>query len=98
MLHEPAAQSGPDSSAPFKARLGVYMFIFYLFFYAGFVTLNLWKPLWMEARVLLGMNLATVYGFALIVGALVQAMIYSFFCSARERAMSDQAEEGKDPQ
>jgi uncharacterized membrane protein (DUF485 family) len=94
MLHEPAAPTGSDPAAPFKARLGIWMFAGYLLFYAGFVAINLWKPLWMEAQVLLGINLATVYGFALIIGALVQAMIYNSICGARERATSHQGGEG----
>ena len=96
MLHEPSAPSGRDPAAPFKARVGVWMFAFYLLFYVGFVAINLWKPLWMEAPVFLGMNLATVFGFVLIIGALVQAVIYNAMCRARELALRDQAEEGAD--
>ena len=94
MLHEPAMPTGRDPAAPFKARLGIWMFLSYSLFYAGFVTVNLWKPLWMDVQVLLGMNLATIYGFALIVVALVQAVIYSIICGRREHAMRDQAKEG----
>ncbi len=84
MLHEPAAQAGEDFSAAYKTRLGVQMFIPYLLFYAGFVALSLASPQSMEAIVLLGMNLATVYGFALIVVALILALIYDGLCRARE--------------
>ena len=42
--------------------------------------------LWMEVRVLMGMNVATVYGFALIIAALLQALAYNAMCNARERA------------
>jgi|LSQX01.2.fsa_nt_gb uncharacterized membrane protein (DUF485 family) len=94
MLHEPAAQAGEDYSVRYKTRLGVTMFIPYLLFYAGFVAWNLASPESMEAIVLLGMNLATVYGFALIVVALILALIYDAMCRAREaldKAASDAA-------
>ena len=91
MLHEPAAQSGKDAAAPYKSRLGVWMFILYSLFYASFVALNLYDPLIMEKPVLFGMNLATVYGFALIVVALILALIYDKLCRAQETAMGDDA-------
>ncbi len=90
MLHEPAAPVGKDPAAAFKSRLGVWMFLAYSLFYTGFVGINLYKPLWMEVQVLLGMNLATVYGFALIIVALIQALIYDAICRGREHALRHQ--------
>lgn len=86
MLHAPAAPVGNDAAAPYKARLGVWMFLFYSLFYGGFVAINLVDPLLMESTVCFGLNLAVVYGFALIVVALVQALIYDAFCRAKEGA------------
>ena len=94
MLHEPAAPVAEDAAAGYKTRLGVWMFIAYLLFYAGFVGLNLASPQSMEAIVLLGMNLATVYGFALIVVALILALIYDGLCRAREEVARVDAAEG----
>ena len=93
MLHEPAAPVGKDPAAAYKMRLGVWMFLFYSLFYAGFVAINLYKPLLMEATVFMGLNLATVYGFALIIVALIQALIYDAMCRAREHALSAQPSE-----
>ena len=87
MLHEPAAESGPDHASAYKMRLGVRMFIPYALVYAGFVFVNLAKPAWMEKTVLLGMNLAVVYGFGLIALALVMALFYNHFCARQERAL-----------
>ena len=92
MLHEPAAQSGKDPAAPFKMRLGIWMFLLYAIVYAIFVGINLYDPLLMEAEIVLGLNLATVFGFGLIIAALLQALIYNTICTRRERAMGDQAE------
>ena len=86
MLHEPAAPLETDPAAPFKAHLGLWMFLFYSLFYAGFVAINLLRPLLMEKTVFLGLNLATVYGFALIIVALIAALIYDGLCWNRERS------------
>ena len=94
MLHEPAAQSGKDPAASYKMRLGVWMFIFYSVFYVGFVAINLIDPLLMEATVFMGLNLATVYGFALIIVALIQALIYDSMCRKQEKALADRPDEG----
>ncbi|NPV45708.1 MAG: hypothetical protein HPY69_02015 [Armatimonadetes bacterium] len=91
MLHEPAAQAGEDRAASYKASLGVWMFVFYSLFYAGFVWVNLSNPTAMEAEWLMGLNGATVYGFALIIVALIQALIYDVLCRAREHALSNQS-------
>jgi uncharacterized membrane protein (DUF485 family) len=92
MLHEPAAPVGHDPAAPFKSRLGVWMFILYALFYAAFVAINLINPLLMERTVVWGLNLATVYGFALIIVALVQALVYNMICTNRERALETKEE------
>jgi uncharacterized membrane protein (DUF485 family) len=93
MLHEPAAPVGKDPAASFKMRLGVWMFALYFVFYAGFVAINLFKPLLMEETVLLGLNLATVYGMALIIVALIQALIYDAICRSREHALASRSPE-----
>jgi len=94
MLHEPAATGGKDPAAAYKTRLGVWMFVCYCLFYASFVAVNLVSPTSMELTVLAGMNLATVYGFALIVVALIQALIYDVLCRAQEAALAGQSDEG----
>jgi len=94
MLHEPASSGGTDPAAAFKMRLGVWMFALYCLFYGSFVYVNLASPLSMEKVVFAGLNLATVFGFALIVFALVQALIYDAACRARERQLAGAPEEG----
>ncbi len=86
MLHEPAAQCGPDASAEYKQNIGVWMFLLYAVVYAIFVAINLLKPLWMEKTVFMGLNLAMVYGFGLIVFALIEALIYNHMCRKHEAA------------
>ncbi len=84
MLHEPASNSGPDNASGYKTRIGAYMFALYGLIYAGFVVINLAKPVFMEKIIFLGLNVAVVYGFGLIIFALVLAMIYNGMCAKEE--------------
>ncbi len=84
MLHEPATPSGKDPAGPFKIRLGLWMFLSYLLFYISFVAINLISPLTMAKIVFAGLNLATVYGFALIIVALIEALVYDWLCRRKE--------------
>lgn len=86
MLHEPAQEHGEDRAAPYKMRLGVYMFILYATIYVGFVVINTVNPVLMEMEIFLGLNLAVVYGFGLIIFALILALIYNSMCNAKENA------------
>jgi len=88
MLHQAATPSGKDPAASYKMKLGVYMFFLYLLFYIGFVAINLLSPISMEAIVFMGLNLVTVYGFSLIIGALILAFIYDGFCRRKEQQLS----------
>ena len=69
----------PESSASprqFNMRLGMVLFVIYLVLYVGFVLINAFAADLMETETLAGLNLAIVYGFGLIVSALVLACIY----------------------
>ncbi len=97
MLHEPAMRAGTDHAAGFKTRLGLKMFGFYSLFYAGFVAINLIAPRSMEATIVAGLNFAVVYGFGLIVLALVMALIYSHSCGRQEAALNGSQDGSCDP-
>jgi cytosine/uracil/thiamine/allantoin permease len=97
MLHEPATPAGKDPAAPYKMRLGLKMFAIYALFYAGFVAINLLSPLTMASIVFAGLNLATVYGFALIIGALVEALIYHVLCRRKEAEFAQIENQPRDP-
>ena len=73
-----------------NARLGLQLFCVYLLLYGGFVLLAAFSPTTMEATPLAGINLAILYGFALIVGALIMALIYGAMCKG-EPATDDSA-------
>ena len=80
MGHGPATQWGEDKASEYKARLGVYLFIFYVLVYAGFIVINVMSPKPMGVIVLAGLNLACVYGFGLIILAIVMGLIYNHMC------------------
>jgi len=88
MLHEPSVNIGTDNAAPRKARLGVILFIVYTIIYAGFVVIGLFKPEWMGLEFMSGQNLAIVYGFGLILLAIVMGFVYNYFCTRMEKKMN----------
>lgn len=90
MLHEPATPVGKDPAGPYKMRLGIWMFSFYLLFYASFVAINLLAPQAMGRVIFMGLNLATVFGFSLIIVALIEALIYDAFCRKKEAELAHQ--------
>jgi hypothetical protein len=94
MLHKPATPAGKDPAGPYKIRLGLWMFLAYSLFYASFVAINLLSPITMAAIVFAGLNLATVYGFALIIVALIEALVYDWLCRQKE-AFYKNAEKSK---
>ena len=64
----------------FNTRLGLILFAVYLVLYLCFVLINAFAADVMDTIVLAGLNLAIVYGFALIVIALVLALVYGMMC------------------
>lgn len=79
----------------YNARLGLVMFAIYLLLYGGFVLLNAFSPTTME-NTYAGVNLAIWYGFALIVGAVIMAMIYGLICKDEDEPLEEKSLE-KEP-
>lgn len=88
MLHGPAAKLNEDRSSKKKASLGVKLFLAYLVLYAGFTVIGVFKPELMGLRIVFGLNLAIVYGFGLIIVAIVMGWIYHMICSGYEDKMN----------
>jgi uncharacterized membrane protein (DUF485 family) len=72
----------PEISAR-NARYGLWLFAVYVVLYAGFMGLSAFEPQLMSKTPFGGVNLAIIYGFGLIVAALVLALIYMVLCRAR---------------
>jgi len=84
MAHGPATDWGKDNAAKHKTKLGVKMFILYAVVYAGFIIINVLSPKTMSIDIG-GLNLAIVYGFGLIIFALILAFIYNARCTKLEK-------------
>ena len=95
MLHEPAAPVGKDPASDYKSRLGVRMFFIFALVYACFVGINVASPLAMESTIFSGLNLAVVYGFGLIILALIMALIYERLCSTEEDRLANADHDGE---
>ncbi len=87
MGHGPAVKLGKDNAASYKTRLGIIMFAIYTLVYFGFVIINTVKPKMMQ-MVIFGQTLAIVYGFILLVFALVLAVIYNYLCTSAETRLN----------
>ncbi len=96
MLHEPAAESGPDYATKYKMRLGVVLFTVYSIIYFVFVGINVIDAALMDTIVVFGLNLAVVYGFSLIIIALIFALVYNAMCTKRERLKKSEEAESKE--
>lgn len=67
-----------------NARYGMVLFTLYFAFYAAFVGLNAARPDIMDITPAWGLNLSVIYGFALIIVAMLLALIYCWLCRARK--------------
>ncbi|MBW2735316.1 MAG: DUF485 domain-containing protein [Deltaproteobacteria bacterium] len=88
MDHGPSVKLGKDNASPAKTKLGIRLFFLYSLLYAGFVFINTMDPSIMEMPIFLGLNLAVVYGFGLILLAIVMGLIYNRICTGYENALN----------
>jgi uncharacterized membrane protein (DUF485 family) len=88
MQHEPAPDNGDDAAVAYKTRVGIVLFVIYGLVYAGFVAINTINPQAMGQIVFAGLNLAIVYGFGLIILAIVMGLIYNIMCTRAEDRMN----------
>ena len=74
------------AAQPPASRLGLVLFAIYLAFYLGFVLISAFASEWFEIILPGGLNLAVVYGFGLILLALILAVVYG---CVRRQSSSD---------
>jgi uncharacterized membrane protein (DUF485 family) len=75
-----------------NARFGLVLFLIYLALYLGFIVMAAWAQNVMARPALGGMNVAVVYGFALIIAAFLLAMVYMVFCKPDPAPAADLTE------
>ncbi len=77
----PVAKEREDAAVvAHNTRMGVVLLLVYVVFYGGFMALSAFWPAAMAATPFGGANLAVLYGFGLIVLALVLALVYMKVC------------------
>ena len=74
------ASASHDAYERRKTVLGVRMTLIYSLIYTGFVVLSVFRPAFMGARAVFGLNLATAYGLGLIITAVGFALVYNHWC------------------
>ena len=79
-----------------NSRIGLALFAIYLVLYGGFVLLAAFSPQTMEATPLAGVNLAIWYGFGLIAGAILLALLYGWTCRSSTRSSDGTKNPGGD--
>lgn len=94
MNHEPAVELGVDNASAKKAHLGVWFFFIYFFFYVGFVAIGVFNYELLAHQIVLGLNLAVVYGVGLIIFAVLLGILYNYFCSKYEDDLNEGGKKG----
>ena len=85
MEHGPSTEWEVDKSQGFKTKLGLIMMSIFAVVYFVFIVIAVTNPQLM-AKDIGSLNLAIVYGFAIIITAIVMALVYNYLCSRREKA------------
>ena len=88
MNHGPAIELGVDHAVKKKTKLGVILFLIYFIVYAGFVAIGVADYKLMGKIVLGNQNLAVVYGFGLIIFAILLGIFYNWKCTNYENLMN----------
>lgn len=84
MDHGPASEWKVEKSESFKTKLGLLMFAIYTPIYFVFIIIAVTNPKAMAMNVG-SLNLAITYGFGLIIFAMLQALLYNWLCSRKEK-------------
>lgn len=87
-MHGPAVKLEEDKASGKKQKLGVKLFFLYLIVYAIFVAIGVFNYELLGVIVFYNLNLAVVYGFGLIIFAIVLGIIYNAICTNYENKMN----------
>ncbi|MFC2045526.1 DUF485 domain-containing protein [Chloroflexota bacterium] len=84
MEHGPAPKWKVEKSRDYKTRLGLIMMPIFAAVYFIFIVIAVTNPQ-MMANDVGSLNVAIVYGFGIIITAIVMALIYNYYCSRKEK-------------
>ena len=93
MEHGPATKWQAEKSQSFKTKVGLNMYAIFAPIYLAFILVCVISPQVM-AKDVGSLNVAIVFGFGIIILAIIQALIYNFICSRRENKDGD-SDKGK---
>lgn len=93
MNHGSPVESKQDYASDVKARIGLVLFAFYGLVYAVFVIVNTVSPQTMSESVIFDLNLAVVYGFGLILLAIIMGLIYNAICTRYEKQLNTKGDD-----
>jgi uncharacterized membrane protein (DUF485 family) len=85
-MHEGASMWEKDPAASLKILLGKWFFLIYSLVYAGFIIINVLSPAFMGIDVG-SLNVAIVYGFGLIIFAMLLALAYNHISTLAEELL-----------
>jgi uncharacterized membrane protein (DUF485 family) len=88
-----SVEAAPERASPRRMRLGLVLFAVYLALYIGFVLLNALAPDRMESTPFAGLNIAILYGLALIFAAFALALVYEVLCRRIDKSDARREEE-----
>ena len=88
MLHKPAVELGEDLASKKKSKLGLKLVSIYGLFYFAFVFIGIFFTDILSIRIFGGLSLAVVYGFSIIILAIVMGFVYSLVCTHMEEQMN----------
>ena len=78
-----------------NSRHALWFFTLYLLFYGAFVLVSAFLPDMMESTPFGGLNLAIIWGFALIVFAILLSLFYGVLC--REKSQPETSQPSRNP-
>jgi uncharacterized membrane protein (DUF485 family) len=90
-MHGPSSEWKKDNASSIKELLGKWLFILYAIVYVGFIVINVLSPKFMGIEVG-SLNVALLYGFLLIVFAMLLAFAYNHVSSHAEEILNKDGE------
>ena len=88
-MHGPSSEWKKDNSISIKVIIGKWFFVLYSIVYIGFILINVASPKFMSIDIG-SLNLAIVYGFGLILFAILLAFAYNHISTHAESVMNQE--------
>ena len=84
-----------DRIERFKTRLGIIMFSIFSPVYLAFILICVMNPKFMATDIG-SLNVAVLFGFCIIILAIIQGLIYNYICSREEEKEPDTTKSEKE--